>query len=97
MSGLTADQIIERIANANDTEPSVMRQRIELALQKMIADASRPHSFMLKDLFPNSKPAVDALVVALEYELYDAMMPILPGWERIGGGYRNVSQFKRKP
>lgn len=69
MAGLTADQIIERIANANGVEPGVIRQQIEQALQNIIVDTTQPHSFMLADLFPGSKPTVDELVVALEYEL----------------------------
>jgi len=97
LTGLTADQIIERIANANGVEPPVMRQQIEQAIQNIIADTSQPHSFMLKDLFPNGKPTVDELVVALEYELYDAMMPRFPGWEWDGEGYRNIRLFKKIP
>lgn len=89
MAGLTADQIIERIANANGVEPTVMRQQIEQVLQNIIADTTQPHSFMLTDLFPGGKPTVDELVVSLEYELYNAMMPMLPGWELDGAGYRN--------
>lgn len=81
MAGLTADQIIGRIANANGVEPAVMRQQIEQALQNIMVDTTQPHSFMLSDLFPDGKPTVDELVIALEYELYDAMMPIFPGWE----------------
>lgn len=90
MAGLTADQIIERIANANGVDPAVMRQQIEQALQNLIADATQPHFFMLSDLFPGGKPTVDELVTALEYELYDAMMPRFPGWEWDGEGYRNI-------
>lgn len=81
MAGSTADQIIERIANANGVKPAVMRQQIEQALQNIIADTTQPHSFMLKDLFSGSKPTVDEVVVALEYELYNAMMPRSPGLE----------------
>ncbi len=79
MVGSTVDQIIEHIANANDVEPAVMRQQIEQALQNIIADTTQPHSFMLADLFPGGKPTVDELVVALEYELYNAMIPRFPG------------------
>lgn len=95
MAGLTAEQIIERIANANGVEPAVMRQQIEHALQNIIVDTTQPHSFMLADLFPGGKPTVDELVAALEYELYEAMMPILPGWEWDGEGYRNISLLGR--
>ena len=90
MDKLTADQIIERIANANGVEPAVMRKQIEQALQYIIADTAQPHSFMLTDLFPGGKPTVDELVVALEHELYNAMMPVFPGWEWDGEGYRNI-------
>ena len=96
MAGSTAEQIIERIANANGAEPEVMRQQIEQALQKIIADTTQPHSLMLADLFPGGKPTVDELVVALEYELYDAMMPIFPGWEWDGKGYRNIRLLGKK-
>ena len=96
MTGLTADQIIERIANANGVEPTVMRQQIEQALQNIIADTTQPHSFMLTDLFPGGNPTVDELVVALEYELYDVMMPRFPGWEWNGEGYWNTRLFKKK-
>lgn len=81
MAGLTADQIIDRIANANGVESAVMRQQIEQAFQNIIADPSQPHFFMLADLFPGGKPTVDELVVALEYELYDVMMPVFSGRE----------------
>lgn len=91
MAGLTADQIIERIANANGVEPAVMRQQIEQTLKNIIADTTQPHSIMLADLFPNGKPTVDELVTALEYELYDAMMPSFPGWEWDGEGYVSLS------
>lgn len=58
---ITANQIIERIANANGIDPAVMRQQIEQTLQNIIADTSQPHSFMLADLFPGGKPTVDEL------------------------------------
>ena len=64
---------------------------MEQVIQKIIADTAQPHSFMLADLFPGGKPTVDELVVALEHELYDAMMPRIPGWEWDGEGYRNIS------
>ena len=96
MAGLTADQIIERIANSNGAEPEAMRQQIEQTLQHMISDTTQPHSFKLADLFPHSKPTVDEMVVALEYELYHAMMPRFPGWEWDGEGYRNVGLLGRK-
>jgi len=95
MTGLTADQIIERIANANGAEPAVMRQQIEQALQNIIADTTQPHSFMLADLFPDGKPTVNEFVVALEYALYDAMMPIFPGWKWDGEGYRNIRMSEK--
>ena len=95
MAGLTADQIIERIANGNSAEPSVMRQQVEQTLQNMIADTSQPHYLKLANLFPDGKPSVDELVVALEYELYDAMMPKIPGWEWDGEGYRNIKWFEK--
>ena len=93
MAGLTADQIIERIANGNGVEPAEMRQQMERALQNIIDDTSSPHSFMLADLFPGGKPTVDEMVVAFEYELYEAMMPKHPGGEWDGEGYRNISLF----
>ena len=96
MAGLTADQIVERIANANGVESAVMRQQIEQALQNIIADTSQPHSFMLTVLFSGVKPTVDELVVALEYELYDAMLPIFPGWEWDGEGYRSIGSLGKK-
>ena len=96
MAGSTADQIIKRIADANGAEPAVMRQQIEQALQNMIADTTQPHSFMLADLFPNGKPTVDELVVALEYELYDAMIPRFPGWEWEGEEYWNICLLGKK-
>lgn len=96
MVELTAEQIIERIANANGVHPVLMRQRIEQALQNIIADTTQPHPFMLADLFPCGNPTVDELVVALESELYDAMMPALPGWEWDGKGYRNI-RFPETP
>ena len=96
MTGLTADQIIERIANANGVDMAVMRQQIEQALQNIMVDTTQPHSFMLAGLFPDGKPTVDELVVALEYELYDTMMPIFPGWEWDGDGYRNIRFLGKK-
>ena len=90
MAGLTAEQIMERIANANHTEPAHIRQLIEEALRIIVADTAHPHSFMLADLFPAGSPTVEELVVALEQELYNAMMPELSGWEWDGAGYRNI-------
>lgn len=72
------------------------RQQIEQVLQNIIADTPQPHSFMLADLFPGGKPTVDELVIALEYELYDAMMPRFPGWEWDGEGYRNITLLGKK-
>lgn len=98
MAGLTADQIIERIANANGTEPTVMRQQIEQAFHHIIDDTTQPHSAILSDLFHGGTPTVDELIVALEYILYEAMMPDFPGWAWDGEGYRNTRLFeKRKP
>ena len=90
MTGLTADQIIERIANANGMEPAIMRQMIEQALQNILSDTTQPHRLMLADLFPGGNPTVDELVVALEYTLYDNMMPEFPNWKWTGDGYRNI-------
>ena len=90
MAGMSAGQIIERIANTNGIEPAVMRQQMEQVFQNIISDTAQPHSSMLEDLFPGGKPTLDELVVALEYELYDAMMPRFPGWEWDGEGYRNI-------
>ena len=86
MTKSAADCIIERIAAANGTEPAVLRQQIEHAIQNIIADPTRPQFIMLADLFPGGKPTVDELVVALEYELYDAMMPKFSEWEWDGEG-----------
>ena len=96
MAGLTADQIIERIATANGAKPAVARQQIEQVLQNMIADTTQPHASMLANLFPGGKPSVDELVVALEYELYEATMPRFPGWEWDGEGYRNLRLLGKK-
>ena len=96
MAKLTADQIIERIANINDVEPKIMRQQVEQALQNILADDTQPHSLMLASLFPDGKPTIDELVVALEYELYDALMPKIPGWEWDGEGYRNLLLFGKR-
>ena len=90
MAGLTANQIIERIANANGAEPEVMRQQIQQAIQNIIDDTTQPHSSMLTELFLGRKPTVDELVVALEHELYDAMMPEYSDWEWDRDGYRNI-------
>ena len=95
MAGLTADQIIERIANANGIEPVEMRKQIKHALRKIIADASRPHSFMLAELFPGN-PTEDELIVALEHELYSTLMPQFPGWEWDGEGYWNTGLYGKK-
>ena len=97
MAGSTADQIIERIANANGTDPAVIRQRIEQALQNIMVDTSQPHCFMLADLFPGGKPTVDDLIVGLENELYSTMMPNFPGWEWDGKGYRSIRLPKKRP
>ena len=96
MAGSTAAQIIERLANANGVEPAEMRKQIGQALVNIAADTTRPHSDMLNRLFPGGDPTVDELVVALEYELYEAMLPTLPGWEWDGAGYRNIKLFRRK-
>ena len=96
MAGQTANQIIERIANANGVEPAVMRRQIEQVLQNIISDTTQLHSFMLADLFPGGIPTVDELVVSLEFELYDAMMPRFPGWEWDGEGYRNIRLLGKK-
>lgn len=90
MAGLTADQIIERIANANGIEPAEMRRQIKTALDNILADTTQPHSFILTVQFPGGKPTVDELVVALEYELYETMMPKFPGWAWDGEGYRRI-------
>lgn len=97
MAGLTAKQIVERIANANGAEPAVMRQLMEQALQNIITDTAHPHAFMLEDLFPGGNPTTDELIVALEYELYSAMMPVFPGWEWDGVGYRRIESPPGKP
>lgn len=86
----TADQIIECIANANGVTPAIMRRKIEQALENIVTDTTQPHWAMLADLFPGGNPTVDELVVALESELYDTMMPKLPGWKWDGEGYRNI-------
>ena len=97
MSGTTADQIVERIANANCTEPSAMRQRIEQYFVDMLGDPAGPYASVVAELSPGGKPDVDALVVALEDTLYDAMIPSFPGWEWDGSGYRNIRFIGKNP
>ncbi len=92
----SADQIIEKIANANNMEPGVLRQQIEQAIQNIMTDTTQPHSLMLADLFPNGVPTTDEFVVALEEELYEALMPKFPGWEWDGVGYRNIRLLGKK-
>ncbi|MBE6885454.1 MAG: hypothetical protein E7486_00765 [Ruminococcaceae bacterium] len=96
MAEFTANQIIERIANANGIEPEVMEQQIRQALQNIIADTTQPHSLMLTDLFPGGEPTVDEFVIALECELYDAMIPRSPRRERDGAENQNIRLPKKK-
>ena len=42
MAGLTAEQIIERIANANGVEPEVMRQQIERPFRILLMTLPNP-------------------------------------------------------
>ncbi len=86
-----AKQIVERIAAANGTTPEVMRSQIEAALENILADTSEPHGYMLEELFPDGMPTTDEFIVALEQELYDALMPQYRGWEWDGEGYRNIA------
>lgn len=90
-----ADQIIGRIANANNTSPEVMRCQIDAALERIVRDTSQPHGLMLGDLFPDGRPTTDEFVVALEQELYDSMIPKYEGWEWDGVGYRNIALLGR--
>lgn len=87
---LSADQIIERIANANHVEPAVMRRQMEQAILNILADTTQPHFLMLADLFPGGIPTTEEFVVAMEQDLYEAMIPKFPGWEWDGVGYRNI-------
>ena len=96
MAGLTADQIIERIANANGTEPEVIRRQTEQTIVRIMNEPGNPGRLILAELFSCGRLTLDALVVALEYELYDAMMPVFPGWEWDGEGYRNIRVFRQK-
>lgn len=96
MAGLTAGQIIERIANARGTDPAAMRLQIEQALRNIMADTAQPHGFMLAELFQGRSPTVGELVIALEQELYHTLMPKLYGWEWDGEGYRNISFYGNK-
>ncbi len=89
-----AAQIIERIAKANGASPEEMRSQIDAALEHIFT--SQPHGFMLEDLFPDGRPTTDEFVVALEQELYDAMVPKYEGWEWDGAGYRNTALLGRK-
>ena len=91
-----ASQIIERIANANGMSPEGLRNQIDAALTRIVGDTSLPHGVMLGRLFPHGRPTTDEFVVALEYELYDAMMPKYEGWEWDGAGYRNIALYGRK-
>ena len=91
-----ADQIIERIANANGISPEGMRSQIDAALENIVGDTSQPHGFMLADLFPDGRPTTDEFVVTLEHELYDSMMPKYDGWEWDGVGYRNIALLGKK-
>ena len=87
---LSADQIIERIANANHVEPAVMRRQMEQAILIILAYTTQPHILMLADLFPGVIPTTEEFVVAMEQDLYEAMIPKFPGWEWDGVGYRNI-------
>ncbi len=42
---LTADQIIERIVNANGVAPDTMRSQIEIALDNICNDKTHLHAF----------------------------------------------------
>lgn len=91
-----ACQIIERIANANGISPEALRLQMDAALDRIVGDTSHPHGGMLEDLFPDGRPTTDEFVVALEYALYDFMIPQYEGWEWDGAGYRNIALLGRK-
>ena len=82
MTGFTADQIVQRIANANGVAPEVMRKRIEQVIERVGADTENL--------------AYDERIIALEHELHDALMPEFPGWEWDGDGYRNIRLTREK-
>ena len=94
MTDLTADQIVERIANANETKPAIMRQKVENVIQSILTDMPQSQTALLADTFSGQKPSVDELIVALEHWLYDILMPTFPGWVWDGDGYRNIELWK---
>ena len=96
MSGLTADQIIQRIANANGLEPVEIRDRIKQTLWTIIANTTQHRSVSLADLSNGGEFPFDQFVVILEHELYKMMMPKIPGWEWDGDGYRNIRLLGEK-
>ena len=96
MAGFTAEQILKRIADANGVDPADMRQQIEEALQNIAADSSQPHSYMLRDMFPNGRPTVDEFVVALELELYNNLMPKASWWDKLRIRHRKRKLYGKR-
>jgi len=81
MAELSAEQIVERIANANGVEPHKMQRKIEASLQKMLCDPLHPYYSLVAELFPNENPSLEELIVEMQYELYEELLPTFPGWE----------------
>ena len=95
MAELSAVQIVERIANANGTEPNQMRKQIEENLQNMISNPGNPYFSLVAELFPDEMPSMDELIVEMQYELYEELLPTFPGWKWDGEGYRRCSPFEK--
>lgn len=90
MTGATADQIVQRIANVNRVEYAVIRPQVEQNIHRIMSALPQDYSELLETLYPDRTPTMDELIYILEFELYEIMIPKHPGWEWIGYGYRRI-------
>ena len=84
MTEFTAEQILERIANMNGVTPAEMLPKVEEALWNMILVSDR------------TKHTLEEWIVIKENDLYDVLMPVIPGWEWDGDGYRNLALWGKE-
>ena len=96
MFDFTAEQVVEYIANANRTELSETRQKVEQAVREILCDHSKHYGLLVNKIFSEREPTVDDLIVVLQQPLFETLMPKFPGWIWDSGGYRNIGLTGKK-
>jgi len=86
-----AAEIVFKLAWSNNVSPEERRHRIEGHILGELRTPTSDLSAMRQQMFPETLPSMDEMIVAFKQKLYDKLIRQFEGWVWSGDGYLNTN------